>query len=70
MLFRDLTKRDALEHGRLLGLDVGDKYVGLAVSDPDNKIACPLRYFVHDGILCEGLGVMGLKLKLTKLDQC
>lgn len=38
-LFRDLLKRNARERGRLLGLDVGDKYVGLAVSDPDNKIA-------------------------------
>ncbi|KGN50104.1 uncharacterized protein LOC101219574 [Cucumis sativus] len=47
MLFRDLTKRDALEHGRLLGLDVGDKYVGLAVSDPDNKIACPLSVLLR-----------------------
>lgn len=45
-LFRDLLKRNARERGRLLGLDVGDKYVGLAVSDPDNKIASPLRYFV------------------------
>lgn len=70
ILFRDLLKRDELKHSRLLGLDVGDKYVGLAVSDPDNKIASPLRYFVHDGVLCEGLGVMGLKLELTKLDQC
>ena len=45
-LFRDLLKGNALERGRFLGLDVGDKYVGLAVSDPDNKIASPLRYFV------------------------
>ncbi|XP_022957830.1 uncharacterized protein LOC111459253 [Cucurbita moschata] len=41
-LFRDLLKGNALERGRFLGLDVGDKYVGLAVSDPDNKIASPL----------------------------
>ena len=45
-MFRDLLKGNALERGRFLGLDVGDKYVGLAVSDPDNKIASPLRYFV------------------------
>lgn len=44
--FQDLLKAKALERGRLLGLDVGDKYVGLAVSDLDNKIATPLRYGV------------------------
>ncbi|XP_038875333.1 putative pre-16S rRNA nuclease isoform X2 [Benincasa hispida] len=46
-LFRDLLKRNGLEHGRLLGLDVGDKYVGLAVSDPDNKIASPLSVLIR-----------------------
>ena len=35
-LFRDFLKRNVLERGRFLGLDVGDKYVGLAVSDSDN----------------------------------
>jgi len=45
-LFQDLLKSNALERGRFLGLDVGDKYVGLAVSDPENKIAIPLRYVV------------------------
>ena len=43
-LFQDLLKSNALGRGRFLGLDVGDKYVGLAVSDPENKIATPLRY--------------------------
>ncbi|CAL5442507.1 unnamed protein product [Camellia sinensis] len=42
-LFHDLMKTKPLERGRLLGLDVGDKYVGLAVSDTNNKIASPLR---------------------------
>ncbi|GJT24839.1 ribonuclease H-like domain-containing protein [Tanacetum coccineum] len=42
-LFQDLLKIPAVERGRLLGLDVGDKYVGLAVSDFDNKVASPLR---------------------------
>lgn len=44
-LFQDLLKTDVLERGRLLGLDVGSKYIGLAVSDINNKIASPLRYF-------------------------
>ena len=43
-LFQDLLKTNSLERGRLLGLDVGDKYVGLAVSDQHNKIASPLRF--------------------------
>lgn len=48
-LFKDLleVKRHAREGKRLLGLDVGDKYVGLAVSDPTNKIASPLRYLIN-----------------------
>ena len=42
-LFQDMLNRNAKERGRLLGLDVGDKYVGLAVSDRHNKVASPLR---------------------------
>ena len=42
-LFHDLLTSKAVKRGRLLGLDVGDKYVGLAVSDTHNKIASPLR---------------------------
>ncbi|RVW16419.1 putative pre-16S rRNA nuclease [Vitis vinifera] len=37
----------ATERGRLLGLDVGDKYVGLAVSDLHNKIASPLSVLLR-----------------------
>lgn len=33
--------------GRLLGLDVGDKYVGLAISDPSNKVASPLSVLLR-----------------------
>uniref|UniRef100_A0A5B6YGZ2 YqgF/RNase H-like domain-containing protein n=2 Tax=Davidia involucrata TaxID=16924 RepID=A0A5B6YGZ2_DAVIN len=46
-LFRDLLKTNGLERGRLLGLDVGDKYVGLAVSDTHNKIASPLSVLLR-----------------------
>ncbi|KAL9231024.1 hypothetical protein vseg_006298 [Gypsophila vaccaria] len=45
-LFRDLQKT-VVEQGRFLGLDVGDKYVGLAVSDLDNKIATPLSVLLR-----------------------
>jgi hypothetical protein len=43
-LFQQVLKRGATKQGRLLGLDVGSKYVGLALSDEHNKIAIPLRY--------------------------
>ena len=32
---------------RLLGVDPGDVRIGLAVSDPDRKIASPLTTYVH-----------------------
>ncbi|KAK7268609.1 hypothetical protein RIF29_21311 [Crotalaria pallida] len=35
------------EERRLLGLDVGDKYVGLALSDLDNKIASPFSVLLR-----------------------
>jgi putative Holliday junction resolvase len=29
--------------GRLIGLDIGDRRIGIAISDPDGRIAVPLR---------------------------
>ncbi|KAJ4834435.1 hypothetical protein Tsubulata_025650 [Turnera subulata] len=46
-LFQDLMNTKAKRPGRLLGLDVGDKYVGLAVSDQHNKIASPLSVLLR-----------------------
>lgn len=46
-LFHDLVKTTQKERGRLIGLDVGDKYVGLALSDFDNKIASPFSVLVR-----------------------
>ncbi|KAK2989111.1 hypothetical protein RJ640_018900 [Escallonia rubra] len=46
-LFKELLKPNALRQGRLLGLDVGDKYVGLAVSDVHNEIASPLSVLLR-----------------------
>ncbi|XP_071703526.1 uncharacterized protein [Rutidosis leptorrhynchoides] len=46
-LCQDLQKLNILERGRFLGLDVGDKYVGLAVSDFNNQIASPLSVLVR-----------------------
>ncbi|KAJ0106055.1 hypothetical protein Patl1_19368 [Pistacia atlantica] len=42
-LFHNTLKGNISERGRLLGLNVGDKYVGLAVSNTNDKIASPLR---------------------------
>ncbi|KAI4315411.1 hypothetical protein L6164_028224 [Bauhinia variegata] len=46
-LFRDLLKANAPAKGRLLGLDVGHKYIGLAVSDFKKEIASPLSVLVR-----------------------
>lgn len=46
-LFLEVLNTKAKNPGRLLGLDVGDKYVGLAVSDPQNKIASPLSVLLR-----------------------
>ncbi|KAL3356715.1 hypothetical protein AABB24_017395 [Solanum stoloniferum] len=46
-LFHELLKSNALASGRILGLDVGDKYVGLAVSDTTNKVASPLAVLLR-----------------------
>ncbi|KAK2664130.1 hypothetical protein Ddye_002704 [Dipteronia dyeriana] len=41
--FKEFLVRKDSKHGRLLGLDVSDKYVSLAVSDWKNLTAVPLR---------------------------
>ncbi|XP_062074298.1 uncharacterized protein LOC133778406 [Humulus lupulus] len=46
-LFQDLLKTDGLERGRLLGLDVGTPYIGLAVFGLNNNIASPLSVLVR-----------------------
>ena len=46
-MFQDLIKTTQTQRGRLIGLDVGDKYVGLALSDFDNKIASPFSVLVR-----------------------
>ncbi|KAL3652667.1 hypothetical protein CASFOL_002348 [Castilleja foliolosa] len=46
-LYNELLKSNELKRSRLLGLDVGDKYVGLSLSDANNKIASPLSVLVR-----------------------
>ncbi|KAF7828282.1 putative pre-16S rRNA nuclease isoform X1 [Senna tora] len=43
----NLAKTPKKKRGRLLGLDVGDRYVGVAFSDPKNKIASPFCVLVR-----------------------
>ncbi|XP_076897647.1 uncharacterized protein LOC143550988 [Bidens hawaiensis] len=59
-LYQDLLKLRAVDRGRFLGLDVGDKYVGLAVSDFDNKVASPLSVLVRRK---NNIGLMALDFK-------
>ncbi|KAK0583024.1 hypothetical protein LWI29_032594 [Acer saccharum] len=42
-IFKDILMKKDSKHGRLLGLDVSEKYVSLAVSDWKNLTAVPLR---------------------------
>ena len=35
--------------GRTLGLDVGDRRIGVAICDPDGRVAVPLRAIERDG---------------------
>lgn len=46
-LFEQMLRRKVSKRGRFLGLDVGDKYVGLSISDPNNKIASPLSVLLR-----------------------
>lgn len=63
-LFQDVLMAHTKKKGRLLGLDVGDKYVGLAVSDSSNKIASPLRY-CHSCALYRTLAKMNCSMSLS-----
>ncbi|TXG65377.1 hypothetical protein EZV62_006652 [Acer yangbiense] len=42
-LFKESLKREASKRNQLLGLNVGDRFLTLAVSDPENISAVPLR---------------------------
>ncbi|XP_030946560.1 uncharacterized protein LOC115971030 isoform X3 [Quercus lobata] len=66
-LFHDLLTSKAVKRGRLLGLDVGDKYVGLAVSDTHNKIASPLSVLLRKK---SNIDLMAVQVKLFIDDLC
>lgn len=65
-LFEQMLMKKVSEHGRFLGLDVGDKYVGLSISDSNNKIASPLRYNFLTAYECVNIN----KLKLFLNSEC
>jgi putative Holliday junction resolvase len=74
--FTDLTanlRADKRREGRLLGLDVGDKTIGLALCDPSGTIATPLSTISRSKIardaaqlreIIEANGVIGLVVGL------
>ncbi|SVD74685.1 uncharacterized protein METZ01_LOCUS427539, partial [marine metagenome] len=35
--------------GRILGLDYGDRRIGLALSDPSKMIASPFKFIINTG---------------------
>ncbi len=43
-----MSESRAGERGRLLGLDVGDRRIGVAISDPDGRLAVPLTTVERD----------------------
>ncbi|GFS37147.1 transcription factor jumonji (jmjC) domain-containing protein [Actinidia rufa] len=73
-LFQELMKMTSLERGRLLGLDVGDKYVGLAVSDTSNQIASPLSVLLRKksniDLMAGDFQSLAVQVKLLIDDLC
>ncbi|XP_052303520.1 uncharacterized protein LOC7479316 isoform X2 [Populus trichocarpa] len=73
-LFHELLKTSAISQGRFLGLDVGDKYVGLAVSDPLNKIASPLSVLLRKKsnieLMATDFQSLAVRVKLFVDDLC
>nr|XP_034894660.1 putative pre-16S rRNA nuclease isoform X2 [Populus alba] len=73
-LFHELLKTSAINQGRFLGLDVGDKYVGLAVSDPLNKIASPLSVLLRKKsnieLMATDFQSLAVRVKLFVDDLC
>ncbi|XP_030946556.1 uncharacterized protein LOC115971305 isoform X4 [Quercus lobata] len=73
-LFQDLLTSKAVKRGRLLGLDVGDKYVGLAVSDTHNKIASPLSVLLRKksniDLMVSDFRSLAVQVKLFIDDLC
>lgn len=66
--------------GRILGLDAGERRIGVAISDPDRSFALPLRSILADGRELDALAllldtegvseiVVGLPLSLSGEDS-
>ncbi len=52
---------------RILGLDVGDKNIGVAVSDKDEKISAPLEVIKNDGAVAKKLKKVIDEYKIGKI---
>ncbi len=68
------------DKGRILGLDAGDRRIGVAISDPNRSFALPLRSIFADGAEVEAIQrliaaeevselVVGLPLSLSGEDS-
>lgn len=73
-LFRNVLKGGSKKQARLLGLDVGSKYVGLAVSDDQNRIAMPLsvlgRTKTNINLMADDFKTLAVQVRLLVGELC
>lgn len=72
-LLGNVLKTKGSVPGRFLGLDVGDKYVGLAISDPSNMVASPLRYLsllFHLSLKIQSVSIRYYNISFKKEKSC
>uniref|UniRef100_A0A0E0JP32 YqgF/RNase H-like domain-containing protein n=1 Tax=Oryza punctata TaxID=4537 RepID=A0A0E0JP32_ORYPU len=73
-LFRKVIEGGSKKQSRLLGLDVGSKYVGLAVSDDKNRIALPLsvlsRTKTNISLMADDFVTLALHVRLLVGELC
>jgi putative Holliday junction resolvase len=53
--------------GRILGLDAGERRIGVAISDPERSFALPLRSLVADGREMEAIRTLAAAEEVTEL---
>ena len=55
-----LRLRGASGVGRILGLDLGDRRIGVAISDPDKRLAVPLRILERQSDAADAQAIIDL----------
>jgi putative Holliday junction resolvase len=55
------------DQGRILGIDAGDRRIGLAISDPDRHFALPLNSVPADGGEMDAIGRLVTAEEVTEL---